>query len=168
MERYSRSVLERAAIHECKQTTLLLSEPHATILVVEDEPFVRSATCELLDSLGYHALSAEDASSAKKIFADLDEQINLLVCDAVLPDGNGIELAEFLCAICPGLKVVVVSGYPEATLKKLGAEHAVHFLSKPYTAGLLISKIEIALNSDAHPLGHRIPDPAARVLSGVR
>ena|GEM_PF-2631443 len=168
MERYSPCVLERAAIHECKQTTLLLSEPHATILVVEDEPFVRSATCELLNSLGYHALSAEDTTSAKSIFADLDEQINLLVCDAVLPDGNGIELAEFLCAICPDLRVVMVSGYPEATLKKLGADHAVHFLSKPYTAGLLISKIETALNSEAHPLRRQTPDPAANVLSEVR
>lgn len=165
MGRSSRAARECSAIHECKKTPSPLAATHITILVVEDESFVRHATGELLNGLGYHALLAEDIASAKRVFASCHQEVDLLLCDAVLPDGSGIELAEFLSASSPDLKVVMVSGYPQAALKRMGAERSAHFLSKPYTASFLILRIEIALKGQPIRTTFQVPDPAAKELS---
>jgi DNA-binding response OmpR family regulator len=99
-----------AAIPDSKQSALLLTGCQTTILVVEDDGVVGNATCELLCGSGYDVLQAEDAGCAKRLFAESEEEIDLLLCDAVLPDENGVDLAEWLCGISPGLRVVLVSG----------------------------------------------------------
>jgi CheY-like chemotaxis protein len=57
-----------------------------TILVVEDERIVREATCQVLSQLDYCVLAAENATAAREIFLDHSRDIDLLLCDAVLPD----------------------------------------------------------------------------------
>ena len=168
MEGHSPTNTEQSATRKRKQTSLRLNKPRITILVVEDEPFVRSATCELLNGLGYHAVAAKDAADARRMFAALGEKIKLLLCDQVLPDENGIELAEFLRAESPRLRVVMVSGYPKARLKIDGRDYTSNFLNKPYTATLLVSKIEMALNGGVAVISGQIPVPAAKELTGAR
>jgi response regulator RpfG family c-di-GMP phosphodiesterase len=97
---------------------------------------------------GYDVLQAEDAGCAKRLFAESEEEIDLLLCYAVLPDENGVDLAGLLCGISPGLRLLLVSGYPLPTLRGLDEELIVHFLSKPYSSTLLISEIQLALRSE--------------------
>ncbi|SRR6266566_2707968 len=120
-----------------------------TILVVEDQRIVREATCQVLRGLDYSVLAAENAAAARKLFLEHLRDIDLLLCDAVLPDEDGFELARDLCGDSPRLRVVLVSGYPQP--EKSGREIfelEMNFLTKPYSADLLVAKIQGALNQE--------------------
>jgi DNA-binding response OmpR family regulator len=112
-----------------------------TILVVEDEAFVCEVTCDILKHCGYRVLRAENAATAKKVFSRYSEQIDLLLCDAVLPDENGMSLAQMLRRQSPTLKLIFASGYPRS---ELGAEfdrEQAEFLTKPYCSATLIARV---------------------------
>jgi len=132
--------------------------PHlaVTILVIEDARFVREVTCEILRDAGYRVLHAECAAAARKVFRRHGNRIQLLLCDAVLPDSSGALLAQTLRRRSAALKVVLVSGYPTATLRKyldqdLDHELENEFLAKPYCAAALVSKVEMALRNQGSP-----------------
>jgi DNA-binding NtrC family response regulator len=120
------------------------------ILVIEDEPFVREVTCEILRDAGYHVFRAESAAAARAMFLQGGGKIQLLLCDAVLPDGSGIALSQMLRRQSPGLKVILASGYPgAASCEALEIECSAAFLAKPYGAAALIAKVQMALQSVA-------------------
>jgi FixJ family two-component response regulator len=79
------------------------------------------------------------------MFLRLRERIQLLLCDAVLPDTSGVLLAQTLRKLSPGLKVIVVSGYPSGGLPETvdteSANELLAKLAKPYDAASLISRI---------------------------
>jgi len=137
------------------QVQLAVQEPPevaATILVIEDARFVREVTCEILRHAGYRVLQAECAAAARKVFRRHGNRIQLLLCDAVLPDSGGAQLAQTLRRGSAGLKVVLVSGYPAATLRRyLDQELENEFLAKPYCAAALVSKVEMALRNGGSP-----------------
>ncbi len=91
-------------------------QPHAfpndqprrrTILLVEDEPFVREATCGILESAGFEVLQAENASDAAKIYQARTRRIDLLMTDMVLPGRSGLQLGQDLREHCPDIVVLV-------------------------------------------------------------
>lgn len=116
------------------------------ILVVEDQAFVREAICELLESRNYDVLDAENAESAMKVFSACEGQIDLVFCDAVLPDSNGVLLIQRLRQLCHDLKVLLTSGYPMAQLPpEFVRAQEMHLLVKPYSGAVLIAKLETML-----------------------
>ncbi len=124
-----------------------------TILVTEDERFVREVTCETLRNAGYRVLGAECAAAARKKFLRYRKRIHLLLCDVVLPDSNGVLLAQVLHRLSPGLQVILASGYPRRELdEECSQEIDAEFLSKPYSAASLISRVQFALQKE-HPSG---------------
>lgn len=82
----------------------------STILLVEDEGFVREVACKVLESAGYRVLSTRNAAEAKRKFRGCVEGIELLLTDVVLPGRDGLTLANDLQAICPTLKTIFMSG----------------------------------------------------------
>jgi DNA-binding response OmpR family regulator len=112
-----------------------------TILVVEDEAFVCEVTCDILKHCGYGVLRAEDAATAKKLFSRYSEQIDLLLCDAVLPDENGMSLAQMLRRQSPTLKLIFASGYPRSELDAEFDREQAEFLTKPYSSATLIARV---------------------------
>jgi PleD family two-component response regulator len=81
-----------------------------TILLVEDEGFVREVACLVLESAGYRVLSTRNAAEAKREFRSCAEGIELLLTDVVLPGRDGLALANDLRALCPTLKTIFMSG----------------------------------------------------------
>lgn len=127
-------------------------DPAVTILVIEDARFVREVTCAILRDAGYRVLHAECAAAARKVFRRHGNRIQLLLCDAVLPDSSGALLAQTLRRRSAPLKVVLVSGYPTATLRRyLDQDLENEFLAKPYCAAALVSKVEMALRNQGSP-----------------
>ncbi len=117
-----------------------------TILVIEDERFVRDVTCQTLRAAGYRVLHAECAMAARRVFRRYGNRITLLLCDAVLPDSSGVLLAQTLRRLSAGLKVILVSGYPRGTVHgRLDSEPENEFLAKPYGAATLVSTVRMAL-----------------------
>src|SRR5208337_680043 len=82
-----------------------------TILLVEDEPFVREATCSILENAGFEVLPAEDARAAMKIYDECKRRIDLVMTDMVLPGGTGLQLGQDLRQRSPEVVVLVTSGY---------------------------------------------------------
>jgi two-component system, cell cycle sensor histidine kinase and response regulator CckA len=116
-----------------------------TILLVEDEPFVRDATCSILQHAGFDVQTAEDASEALDIFEKWRYAIALVMTDMVLPGATGAQLGEELRRQSPELVVLVTSGYwnPEYTIES--PESHTYFLPKPYSRRSLLEKVEAIL-----------------------
>ncbi len=137
------------AMQECTQPELISETGcYKTVLVVEDERLVRVATCELLRESGFDVLAAENAAAARRLFSKSAKDIDLLFCDHILPDGNGIDLSRELQARAPCLKIVLTSGYPHAVLRDVENETEEVFLAKPFSAESLIAKLHSALWSE--------------------
>lgn len=116
------------------------------ILVVEDERFVNEVTCHALVEQGHSVLWARGAGEARRIFYRHAEQISVIVCDAVLPDGSGVDLAFECRRFSSGLKIVVASGYPPALLASCFQEESgATFLVKPYSTAALSKAMKAVL-----------------------
>lgn len=113
-----------------------------TVLVVEDEPFVLDATARILESAGFEVLPAEDPPAARKLFAERQADIALVMTDMILPGQSGQQLAQDLRETSPELVVLVTSGYGNPDYENESPETGTYFLPKPYSKRLLIDKIE--------------------------
>jgi len=126
----------------------MASSASKTILVVEDEAFVREVTCEILRSAGYNPVSANNAAEAENIFLASHTEIGLLLTDIILPGETGRELAAKLRRSCTSLKVLFVTGYPEQM--NVAKNWTETCLAKPFSAETLLRNIEDLL-SDSVP-----------------
>jgi PAS domain S-box-containing protein len=117
-----------------------------TILVVEDDPLVRSSVTAQLRSLGYRALTARNAAEALAI-ADSGESFDLLFTDVIMPgDMNGRQLAEEMAKRRAPLKVLFTSGYTENAIIHHGRlDPGVHLLAKPYRTSDLAGMVRRAI-----------------------
>ena len=118
----------------------------STILLVEDEGFVREVTCEILELAGYEVLKARNGAEARRVFQQCGENTQLLLTDVVLPDENGRDLATYLKTIHPGFKTIFISGYPENTISRNGLQPGgVFYLPKPFSVESLMRKVKEVL-----------------------
>lgn len=126
-----------------------LAEPRGTgetILLVEDEAFVREITGEILESVGFRVLKARTAAEAKTALRRYGKSVQLLLTDLVLPGQNGRELARDLMATNSGLRVIFISGYPGIMLaRNCTGERRTSYLAKPFSAESLLRQISRAL-----------------------
>jgi PAS domain S-box-containing protein len=119
-----------------------------TILVVEDESVLRKMIVDFLESSGYKVLSAESASEAVGHVQLFPGTIDLVLTDIVMTDMNGADLARFLCALRPELRVLYMSGYSDGALgDKFVLPKDVAFLQKPFSRVKLAHKLREILDS---------------------
>jgi DNA-binding response OmpR family regulator len=122
----------------------------ATLLVVDDDPAVRSLEVELLSAHGYNVLQAEGAAEALRL-ATATAAIHLLVTDFSMPETNGLELARRFRAVHPKTPVLMVSGsLPEIHPKANDLERFA-VLGKPFKFDELLHKVH-ALLAEMTPL----------------
>ena len=101
-----------------------------TILVVEDDPRVRTITVKRLEFLGYRTLEAESGQNALHILAQTPG-IDLVFSDMVMPGGmTGGELLDQVQKTYPGIKRLITSGYAEDGIMP---NHGTKWLRKPYS-----------------------------------
>jgi len=113
-----------------------------TILLVEDEPEVRSLVQRLLKMQGYTVVAAANPDEALAIIRDFRGHIDLMVTDVVMPGMSGRQLAERLAKILPDLKVLFVSGYTDDAIVHHGIlDPGTAFLQKPFTPQTLARKV---------------------------
>ena len=123
-----------------------------TVLLVEDEQAVRSATAEFLSLQGYTVLQARDGLDALVVANNHVAPIHLVVSDVVMPNMSGGELAKELAQLRPETKLLFVSGYPGKTvLDHKVVDLETNFLQKPYTLKQLSLKIRAALGHGQNP-----------------
>jgi len=118
------------------------AEGGEVILVVEDEPAVRSMTARGLRKHGYTVLEATHGAEALACLRDGPLAVDVLVTDVVMPEMSGRQLAERALSLSPATRVLFVSGYADAVVERHGVrEIECAFLQKPYTPALLARRI---------------------------
>ena len=105
---------------------------HETILLVEDREAVRRVAQRFLARRGYRVLEAESGEQALEVAAKHAGEIDLLLSDVILGGMDGYAVALALTARQPGLRVVLMSGYPSEMLTRAGLAGPVFpFVNKP-------------------------------------
>jgi len=112
------------------------------VLLVEDEPFVREATCHILRSAGFDVLPAADAQEAMTVYEHNGRKIDLLMTDMALPGRNGRQLAHDLRHTSAEIPILLTSGYVERECDSEPREARTYFLPKPYSRAELVEMME--------------------------
>ena len=111
------------------------------VLVVEDEPTIRSLAVDILSDAGFKTVEANDAAQALDVLKNPEHDIDVLFTDVRMPGSmNGLQLARVAQTKRPKLRVIVTSGYYESGELPKDA----NFIGKPWSASDLISKIRRA------------------------
>jgi PAS domain S-box-containing protein len=123
-----------------------------TILVVEDDDNVRTATSDMLRELGYRVIAAADGASALHL-VDARPDIRLLFTDVGLPGGmNGRQLADAVRERRPELPVLFTTGYARNAIVHHGRlDPGIHLLPKPFTYAELADKLNRMLADGLPP-----------------
>jgi DNA-binding response OmpR family regulator len=118
-----------------------------TILLVEDDPMVRSVARRILAHDGYRVFEAPDADTAIRLCGEYPETIHLLLTDVVLTKASGPLLANRLLAMRTGMKVLFMSGYTDNAIVHHGVlDPGTNFIEKPFTPGTLAGKVREVLD----------------------
>jgi DNA-binding NtrC family response regulator len=117
-----------------------------TILVVEDNVAIRKVIARILRPLGYQIIEAAGASEARRICAQQERQIDLLLTDVVMPETTGPALAAEVAKTRPAMEILFMSGYSRSTMEwHAPLDAKVHFLEKPFAPEGLIRKVHEVL-----------------------
>ncbi len=126
-----------------------LSRGRETVLVVEDEPYIRQLVVDTLQPLGYRVIEASCGSEALRVADAEGLDVDLLLTDVIMPGMNGKELADLFRSRNPGTKVVFMSGYSDVYLSHSGILDAgVTFIHKPLTPSTLVTTLRKTLDED--------------------
>ncbi len=82
-----------------------------TILLAEDDELVRCLNRTILEEAGYSVVEASDGQEALHRFMELRSGVDMLVTDVIMPNMDGKMLYEEIRKVCPGMKVLFMSGY---------------------------------------------------------
>jgi two-component system cell cycle sensor histidine kinase/response regulator CckA len=107
-----------------------------TVLLVEDEPTVRSVAERALTRHGYKVMTADNGEEALEILGQ-GEEIDLLISDVVMPGMDGPTVVREARKSRPEIKILFISGYAEEQLRKSIDIENVNFLAKPFSVSEL-------------------------------
>jgi len=123
-----------------------MSEPnHQRILLAEDDDAMRTYLERALDNAGYVVDSVDRGTAAVPLLES--NEYDLLLSDIVMPEMDGIELAQKCNEISPGTKVMFITGFAAVTLKASAEQPNAKVLSKPFHLRDLVLEVERVLGS---------------------
>ena len=117
-----------------------------TVLLVEDDPAVRSMLAAALFRQGYSVREAGEGEEALRLFERKPSDVQLIVTDIVMPGMSGHDLAERVRAIAPGTRVLFMSGHIDAPEPADPSRDDPPFLYKPFTMAELAAKVREVLD----------------------
>jgi len=122
------------------------------ILLVEDEPVVRTFLRQVLTEAGYSLLEAPDGRSALEIASAHAGTIHLLISDVVMPGMSGSDLADRLRRDRPHARVLLISGHAQHRIVEDAlAKPGTGYLRKPFTAHELLTHVREILDAPDTP-----------------
>lgn len=118
-----------------------------TILLAEDDEYVRNMVLELLQNFGYKVIVAVDGEDAVQKYRESGEPVQLLLFDVIMPKKSGKEAYEEISEIEPAIKVIFASGYASDTVRqKALVSDNVMLISKPYIPLELLAMVRKVLD----------------------
>jgi len=130
---------------EAAATTLDL-RGSGTILVIDDEEFVRQIAKSALTRYGYSVITAQNGQEGIELLQKSGDSVSLVLLDMTMPVMSGEDTLTKLRTMRPGLPVIFCSGYHEANVERRYADQELAgFIQKPFTAAYLAEQIKAAL-----------------------
>ncbi len=118
-----------------------------TILLADDEEFVRSLGERILEASGYKVLTAHDGQEAIEIYRQKRDEISLVILDLIMPVMDGKQCLDEILKVNPQAKVLIASGYsPDGATKDILASGAKGFVNKPYDIDQILRSVRQALD----------------------
>ena len=134
-------------------------EMSGTALLVEDDTAVRMTVRDYLQDLGFRVFEAKDCEEAVDVASS--ESLDLLLTDTILPAGDGVLVAEEVCARQGSLPVLMMSAHPADYLAETGRiPQGTPLLQKPFTAERLREAIRVSM-IDSSTEAHETPTPTS-------
>ena len=119
----------------------------STILLVDDDPGVRGLVLEALQLHGYKVVPARDGVEAYELAGQLEQHIDLLLTDVVMPHMDGCKLARLLHEARPDLKVLYMSGFSDIPIvRQQVLDPGQAFIPKPFTLDRLLQHVDEVLD----------------------
>ena len=110
------------------------------ILLAEDELAMRTYLARALENAGYEVVAVDRGTAAVPLLEA--QHFDLLLSDIVMPEMDGIELAQRCAAISPKTKVMFITGFAAVTLKASREAPQAKVLSKPFHLRDLVLEVE--------------------------
>jgi CheY-like chemotaxis protein len=121
---------------------LLEWRPTGTVLVVDDEEAVRTATTAILRDIGFAALTAADGREGVEVFKKNAVDIVCILLDLTMPQMGGEEAFRLLRQLRSDVRVILMSGYNEQQItREFVGKGLAGFLQKPFTREALAAKL---------------------------
>jgi len=119
---------------------------HETILLAEDDCFVRDATVAILEYGGYRVITAENGQDAVRLFRE--NSVDMLLMDVMMPVMNGVEAYRMIRETSPEIRVLFTSGYTAEVLdRELIEAKDVRLLHKPIPPDTLLKAVREILDA---------------------
>ena len=129
--------------HRCmvvSETHKRRPRPMIRILLAEDEPAMRTYLARALENAGYEVVAVDRGTAALPWLQS--ERFDLLLSDIVMPEMDGIELAQRCAEISPHTKVMFITGFAAVTLKASREAPQARVLSKPFHLRDLVMEVQ--------------------------
>ena len=131
-----------------------------SLLIVEDEPSVRTLTERVLRSAGYTVVTADGAASAMEIVRN-GFRPDLVLTDVVMPHMKGVTLADNIRLMVPGVNVAYMSGHVDHAVLRAANISPKAFLKKPFTPDKLLRAVRLIIESGSGAPTHSGSSPPA-------
>jgi CheY-like chemotaxis protein len=114
------------------------------VLLVDDEPALRSAAHKMLNTLGYDVIEAADGAEACSVFGQCGQEIAVVLLDLTMPVMGGEEACRRMLGVDPNVRVIIMSGYHKTEIaENLTATGRVLALRKPFS----LSRLGVAMKA---------------------
>ena len=110
------------------------------ILLAEDDESMRVYLARALERVGYSVVSVDRGTAALPLIEN--ERFDLLLTDIVMPEMDGIELAQKASTIAPEMRVMFITGFAAVALKAGKAAPEAKVLSKPFHLRDLVAEVD--------------------------
>lgn len=110
------------------------------ILLAEDDDAMRQYLARALEKSGYEVVSVDRGTEALPLLER--ERFDLLLTDIVMPEMDGIELAQHAAKVAPDMRVMFITGFAAVTLKAGKAVPQAKVLSKPFHLRDLVLEVD--------------------------
>jgi two-component system cell cycle response regulator CpdR len=119
------------------------------ILLAEDDDSMRVYLARALERVGYDVVAVDNGASAVPLLEN--EPFDLLLTDIVMPEMDGIELAQKAAEIAPDIRVMFITGFAAVALKAGRKTPDARVLSKPFHLKDLVLEVErMFMTEDQH------------------
>jgi CheY-like chemotaxis protein len=116
------------------------------VLIVDDEPLLRSLMAEILSRNDFQTVIAEDGQEALNILQD-DVEFSLIISDIHMPRMDGITLCKVLKENYPKIPVLITSvHWRNDRLNSLLQDESALYLSRPFTARQFLEKVKATIS----------------------